>query len=686
VSPRVRGAVAAGLLGLLVATARAADKTPVTPDLVLSYWTGDLNAYFSALNVRAHWLPDSKRVVFSVPDPEKPDRLWIQICDVDAGACRRLFEGSDPVPSPDGKTLAFMRGKDAERQIWTARLDGGGEAALTKHPGGLSGWAFGMAWSPDSSRIAFLATPERDKEQEQKRQERDEREKAGGSTVVVYGSKEERPQPAEIWVVDAGTRTSRRVGSWDTSLYELSWFPDGKRLLVYGWRWGAAYHEPKDDSDVIVVDAATGTRTNVVRAGGEEMYAAASPDGRRVGFFYDADDVRYPDLYSVAVVPSSGGGVRELTPKLVASDRPIWSPDGSSLYFIARSGAFSQIERVALDGRRTPITTAAANHKNASLSPDGRRLAWYEQLADGRARVVAARADGSDPRMIVNLTPQFDGLALGVGREVRWKSTDGVEIAGILVEPPGPRVPGRPLVVEPHGGPIGGLSIDGQLMCIGPLERSIWTNKGYVVFAPDFRTSGVYGWDKILAGREKGDFMERDFDDIMTGVDALVKDGTADPNRMVVGGHSYGAVESEWILTHSHRFRAAVIYEGAGDWYRAYGDLYSVGGNTSLAWQFKGRPWETPETYFKNSPLFMMKGATIPTMFIVGDGAEYGGSNASPYEFMYSALKQQGVETQMLVYKKEGHVVFKPANVRDLTGRIVKWIDDHLAPRPERRS
>jgi dipeptidyl aminopeptidase/acylaminoacyl peptidase len=413
------------------------------------------------------------------------------------------------------------------------------------------------------------------------------------------------------------------------------------------------------------------------------MYAAASPDGRQVALFYDDADVRYPDLYSVAVVSASGGAVRELTPKLVTSGRPIWSPDGSGIYFIARAGAFSQVERVALDGRRTPVTATAAGHRNVTLSRDGRRLGWYEQLADGRARVVVARSDGSDARPIYNLTPQFDALALGVAREVRWKSTDGVEIAGIVVEPPGPRVPRRPLVVEPHGGPVGGLTIDGQLMFIGPLERSIWTNKGYVVFAPDFRTSGAYGWDRIVSGRDKNDFMERDFDDIMTGVDALVKDGTADPDRMVVGGHSYGAVETEWIITHSHRFRAAVIYEGVGDWYRGYGDLYSVGGNTSLAWQFRGRPWEVPERYFANSPLYMMKGVTIPTMFVVGDGAEYGGSNASPYEYMYTALKQQGIETQMLVYKKEGHVVFKPANVRDLTNRIVKWVDDHLAGRGE---
>jgi dipeptidyl aminopeptidase/acylaminoacyl peptidase len=249
------------------------------------------------------------------------------------------------------------------------------------------------------------------------------------------------------------------------------------------------------------------------------------------------------------------------------------------------------------------------------------------------------------------------------------------------VLPPG-APPGKPLplVVELHGGPVGGLSVTGQLICIGPLERQIWAAKGYAVFAPDYRTSGVYGWDQILAGRKNQDFMDRDFDDITSGVDDLVRSGIADPDRMVVGGHSYGGVQTEWIITHSHAFKAAVAYEGVPDWYRAYGDMYSVGGNTTLAWQFLGRPWEVPENYFKNSALYMVKGVTIPTMFIVGDGVDYGGMYSSPYEFMYSALKQQGVETQMLRYRKEGHVVFKPENVRDLTARIVKWFDDHLKP------
>ena len=589
-----------------------------------------------------------------------------------------MSEGSDPRPSPDGARIAYMSGKGKTRQIWLMGADGKNPQPLTKNPSGLGGWAFDFVWAPDSKSIAYCTAASEDAKAIQ-RKAREAREKMHGSSVVVYGSAHDLPPPAEIWIVDLGKKTERKIASYDTSLTALSWFPDSKSLLVYGFRQGSAYREKVDASDVIVVDAATGKRRNLVSAGGEEQYGAASPDGSQVAFYYDADDVRYPDMYEISLIPTAGGPIRKLTKKYVTGGRPFWSPDGRGIYFTAKINAFSQIFFVTPAGELKQITTSEAGAPNVCLSPDGHHLSWQEEDAAGRKHLVVADADGSGQKTIRNLTPQFDELALGEAKEVRWKSTDGLEIAGMLVTPPD-FTPGKryPMVVDLHGGAVGGVSPEGQIICIGPLERQIWATKGYVVFAPDFRTSGVYGWDRIVAGRDKSDFMERDFDDIMTGVEHVIQMGFVDPDRMVAGGHSYGGVETEWIITHSHRFKAAIAYEGGGDWYRLYGDMYSVGGNTSLAWQFKGRPWEVPENYFKNSALYMMKGVTIPTMFIVGDGTEYGGSYPSEYEFMYSALKQQGVETQMLLYKKEGHVVFKPENVRDLTNRVVQWVDDHL--------
>jgi dipeptidyl aminopeptidase/acylaminoacyl peptidase len=344
-----------------------------------------------------------------------------------------------------------------------------------------------------------------------------------------------------------------------------------------------------------------------------------------------------------------------------------------------KAGAFSQIFFVTTKGEKKQITSSAANHRTISLSPNGRFLTWYEEDAQGRRRLAVSEADGRNEKTLLDFTPAYDNLALGNAREVRWKSKDGVEIAGILVEPPNYK-PGKPypLMVTIHGGPTGGTSIDCDTLCMGPLEAHMWATKGYLVLSPDYRSSGVYGWDKILSGRENQDFMARDFDDIMSGVDYLIRAGVVDGDRMVVGGHSYGSIMTNWIITHTNRFKVAVTYEGVSDFYLVYGSEYGVGGNTSVEWSFKGKPWDVPDHYFKNSCLYMMKGVKTPTLFVVGDGTEYGGSYPAEFEFMYTALKQQGVDTEMLLYKQEGHVVTRTENVRDLTQRTVKWVDDHM--------
>ncbi len=652
--------------------ASATSRKPVTPDVALSYYLGTLNGRVSAY-VAPSWMIDSRTVVFSTPDPDHPETTWVESVDVSTGRRQHVAEGSDPQCSPDGRLIAFLSGRGKDSQIWVMSSDDRSRRQLTHHSDGLGGWGLFFAWSPDSRQIAYCYTPNAF--------EPHELQDTAGSSVVVYGSQKDAPPPSEVMLLNVTTGAERKLTTFAGYLSALTWFPNGEHLLVYAFRQGTSYRERGDISELRVISVADGLARTLARGGGEEMHGSTSPDGKQVAFYYDADDVRYPDMYEISLVPAMGGPIRRLTSKLFAQGRsgPQWAPDGSGVYYVTQGGAFNQIFFVTIAGEVRQLTSSAAEHRNLSVSPAGHLLCWQEQDVQGRRRLVVARADGREERTLIDFTPAFDGLALSNGREVRWNSSDGVEIAGILVEPVG-YVPGKayPLVVELHGGPIQGLSVDGQMMCIGPLERQVWAAKGYAVFAPDYRSSGAYGWQHIVTGREKQDFMDRDLDDIMSGVDHLIQLGIADPNRMVVGGHSYGGVLTNWVITHTNRFRGAVSYEGDSDWYVTYGSEYGVGGNTSVEWQLKGRPWEVPENYFRSSSLYQMKGVKTPTLFIVGDGTTYGGSYPAEYEFMYTALKQQGVDSGMLLYKTEGHVVSRPVNVRDLTARVVAWVDDHL--------
>jgi len=668
------GAIGSAIGVWLVSLACAGAPPPkaVTPEVALSFHFDKRDGSTSAYVVPS-WTPDSRSVLFAIADPDRPGETVVEAVDIANGRRQRLADGTDPQASPDGRSIAFVAGRGKDRQVWVMSSDGTGRRRLTDASDGLNGWFLQLAWSPDSRRLAYAFTPNPF--------EGPKAERPGEPSVVVYGSDRDAPPPADVVVIDVATGAPRKVGSYQASLTAPSWFPDGASLLVYAFRQGTFYREKGDVSELRAISVADRTARVLARGGGELMNGAVSLDGRSVAFFYDADDVRYPDMYEISLVPSGGGPIRRLTSKVFASPwgGPKWAPDGSGLYYATQAGAFNQVFFVTVGGQVRELTSSAAEHGDVAVSPDGRLLCWREQDAQGRRRLVVARADGSEPRTLVDFSPAFDSLALANAREVRWKSADGLEVAGILVEPVG-YIPGKayPLVVELHGGPLQGLSVDGQMMCIGALERQIWAAKGYAVLAPDFRSSGAYGWEHIVRGREKQDFMERDFDDIMAGVDHVIGLGVADAGRMVVGGHSWGGELTDWVITHTGRFKAAVSYEGGADFYVTYGSEYGVGGNTSLEWQLMGRPWEVPGNYFRNSSLYQMKGVTTPTLFIVGDGTTYGGSYPAEYEFMYTALKQQGVDTGMLLYRREGHVVSRPENVRDLTARVVAWVDAHL--------
>ncbi len=230
----------------------------------------------------------------------------------------------------------------------------------------------------------------------------------------------------------------------------------------------------------------------------------------------------------------------------------------------------------------------------------------------------------------------MDRTALGDVEEVRWKSHDGLEIHGLLIKPLGYE-PGKkyPLLINVHGGPVGGVYLRGEILLTSPLEWQMWAAKGFVVFIPDYRTSEIPGWGPLLKARENQDFNERDMDDIMSGVDHIIQMGLVDPSKLALIGHSNGSYLTNWIITHTNRFKVAVSYEGVAEMYIAYGAGMRVGGNTFAEWMFKGKPWEVPQNYRKNSSIEYVKGVKTPTLFISGDYS--GGSgveNLFHHEFM----------------------------------------------------
>jgi dipeptidyl aminopeptidase/acylaminoacyl peptidase len=199
--------------------------------------------------------------------------------------------------------------------------------------------------------------------------------------------------------------------------------------------------------------------------------------------------------------------------------------------------------------------------------------------------------------------------------------------------------------------------------------------QGYAVFQPDYRESGSFGYDTVLQEYARGDVMSEDAQDILAGVDAVVKSHAVDPSRLYLLGHSYGSTLTDWIVSHDRRFRAAVSYEGFDffyDWsrYSPYGTGAGIGVQHTVA---DTTPLTAPKLWAQNSAVLNAARVTTPTLFVVTEN----GMDCPSQAWLYGALRSNGVDSQFLLYHGEPHVIQKPANQVDLVNRVLAWFKTH---------
>ena len=611
----------------------------------------------------ARWLPDGSRVIVTVDG-------FVELLHVDSGARERLVQGAEGVPSPDGRRVAYAVREVGEAQLWVRSVDRDDARPITAIPGGLGEQArMTFAWSPDSRMIAFAFRPPAAVGEA-------EAPTSGtpAPSVIVIGEEGDVPPDSELWTVEVDSRSARQVVTGAHHFAALSWMPDGESV-VYGAHRTFEWRADDNFGEIRRTLLADGTTTTLARdAGVQVLNPTISPDGKRIAFLYDPANQVYPYHRSVAVVGSEGGEIRQLTFDVMVGGMQ-WSPGGEEVFFVGRDGVFRQLFSVTMEGEVRRWTEGERNVLSPTVSPDGRRIAWGTEDALGRRVLWAAPLeDLSAATPLLDAAPGVHALRLGEVREFRWRSRDGLGIAGLVVLPPG--YDGKteyPLMLTLHGGPVGGVSLSGTFLQ-SPMEWQMWAAKGFIVFVPEFRSSVTFGWDEVLKARERQDADDRDYDDIMSGLDHVMGTYPVDTSKMVVLGHSYGAHLTNWILTKTDRFRVAVSYEGNAERYMAWGSGSRVGGNSIAQWLFGGLPWEVPANY-RNATADHVGKIRTPTLLISGDQ----GIPLYHNQFLYSALRTMGVETGLLVYEGEGHVIQRPENRRDLIYRVEAWIESHLS-------
>ena len=626
------------------------------------------------------WAPDG-RVFFFLSNREAPEdatsRNQLYVMRPDGGEARRLTETEEGVSeyaiSRDGRWLAYRSGKTGEEQLYRlplAEIDSATTRAeqITKHPTGVRSWQ----WAPDSRRIYFV-TPDRIDEDEKARREKK-------FTVNIRNA--ETPV-ASLWALDLEPLATRRLTDGGTySVDDVTISDDGKWIGFRGLaadRYKRGITSENIYSDLYLVEAATGTverLTNNAEIG--ESGLSFSPDSRLVAFSgpdnLDAYSMSNARVY-VRAIADRGKPFRKIGDTFDGNVRVgFWAEDGSTIYFNEGIKATNQI--VSLDVRYNTVRPLTEEQASVSINQDDSSGALLINYADGATPptlfTVDAIADASTRtkwRQLTDPNPQVKGFQLGVQEEITWKSKDGTMVGGVLVKPVGYRAGQRyPLIVAIHGGPA---SAD-VLSFNGGYGSHVWAGAGYAVLRPNYRGSTNYG-NKHRTDIV-GNYMAPGFDDIMAGVDHLIAQGIADPDRMGALGWSAGGHWSNWILTHTDRFKAISTGAGTMNWISMYAQS-DVQRNRQFYLGNK-LPYDDFDAYWNQSPLKYIKNARTPTMIHVVEGDPRVPSPQSVE--LHMALKQLGVPTELYMYPGTTHGIPDPRNQLVKSVSEMAWMDYYV--------
>jgi dipeptidyl aminopeptidase/acylaminoacyl peptidase len=273
-------------------------------------------------------------------------------------------------------------------------------------------------------------------------------------------------------------------------------------------------------------------------------------------------------------------------------------------------------------------------------------------------------------RQATHCNPQLEGIEYGQSEDLSWKATDGLEITGVLIKPAGYK-PGQrsPLIVLPHGGPEG-VDLNGFQITWGQFLAA----HGYAVLFPNFR--GGIGRGSKYTVLDNGDLGGKDFEDIMTGVDTVIARGVGDPDRLGIGGWSYGGFMSAWAVTQTNRFKAAIVGAGVSDWYTILAEtpvpLWTV------QVHFEAWAWDQPEAFRKHSPIEFVQQVKTPVLLFHGDHDNM--IPISQARGYFRALRHYNVPSSLVVFPREGHGVRETAHRIDLYNRTLAWYDKYVKP------
>jgi dipeptidyl aminopeptidase/acylaminoacyl peptidase len=634
--------------------------------------------------------PDGGKIVFvrnfmDIMTDRPRSNLWI--VNYDGSDLQPLTSGNHNYNSPrwsrDGGRLLYASNEEGATQLYVRWMGTGQVAKLTQ----LTESPRGLTWSPDGEWIAFSmfvpapeaplvelpAKPEGAEWAPPARYIHSVQYRADGSGYLESGY-------THLFVLPAEGGTPRQVTSGPFNHGGTpSWTPDG-RTLVFSANRHDDWEYERNNSEVYALSLEDGSLRALTDRFGPDDSPIVSPDGRQIAFLGFDDRKQGYQVTHLYVMNRDGSGKRMLAGDLDRDvSQPQWRADGRGLYFQYDDEGNTRLAYVALDGGVETYVNDVGGLSlgrpyaggTFSVSNDG-RFAYTHSTPDHPADVAVSRRGATEGTRITDLNDDLFGhKQLGQVEEIWFESShDGRRIQGWIVTPPDFNPNNKyPFILEIHGGPFANY---GNRFSA---EIQLYAAAGYVVLYANPRGSTSYG-------EEFGNLIHHaypgyDYDDLMSGVDAVIARGYVDEDNLFVTGGSGGGVLSSWIVGKTDRFRAAVVAKPVINWYSwaLTADMYVTG----VKYWFPGVPWENQDHYMARSPLSQVGNVTTPTMLMAGE--EDYRTPISESEQFYQALKLQGKDAALVRIPGASHgITARPSHLMTKVAYILAWFEKYRRP------
>ena len=623
--------------------------------------------------------PDGNKVLYTVREAVMTDdrseyinQVWL--CNTDGSNTIQLTKGdknsSNPKWSPDGKWIAFTSSRESKNNLYILPVGGGESEKLTDVKSSVGNYE----WSHDGTMIAFtMIDAAGDKEEKDKISKNDwyymDEEIKQNRLFVLWLNKKDT---AGKYVQKKLTKFTGSGGE-NYNVNAFDWSADGKSIA---YSYGKS-PEVNDNvySDISIIDIESGNIKSIANTAAGETNPQYSPDGKMLVYYCSGDPVdwsgpRHAKIYSLAdgkswrlkATPDENGGIIG------------WTPDGKNILWSEANKTLNSIYQLSVDGKNCTEWNKGSKDMigAASLNATGTYLAFTLQNPSQLPEAYISTLSNFSPSKITSINADYNGKPLPKTELVKWKGADGREIEGLLTYPIGYQSGQKvPFILNVHGGPAGVFSQNCVVANQGTYPIAAFSEMGFAILRPNPRGSTGYGTEFRMANRE--DWGGKDFQDLMAGVDYIIKMGVADENKMGVMGWSYGGFMSSWIVGHTDRFKVASIGAPVVD--LAHQNLTDdIEG--FLPSYFKSNPWDDWSKYDAHSPLRFVQNVKTPVMLQHGEAdLRVPFSNSVMF---YNALRRRNVPVRLLALPRQPHGPQEPRMVLKTMQTNIEWFEKYI--------